>query len=97
MYRKVFGTNIIKRLKDNAFIPIDPENKDYKEYLLFIKNGGVTLEAEIPVKNSELDLLFSNAIFSSIIEALAQESNIDLEKVKDAAKQRLDKKRGKNE
>ena len=36
----------IKRLSDNAFIPHDPANTDYAEYLKFLAEGGQPLPAD---------------------------------------------------
>ena len=36
----------IKRLADNAFIPFDPANTDYQEYLKWIAEGNQPLPAE---------------------------------------------------
>jgi hypothetical protein len=36
----------IKRVSDNAFIPFDPDNVDYQEYLKFIADGGQPEPAE---------------------------------------------------
>jgi len=30
---------VIKRLSDNAFIPFDPSNTDYQEYLKWVAEG----------------------------------------------------------
>lgn len=38
----------IKRLSDNAHIPIDNRNYDYLEYLQWVTSGGVTLPLEAP-------------------------------------------------
>ena len=38
--------NNILRIEDNAFIPFDPANKDYVEYLKFLEDGGVPQEAD---------------------------------------------------
>lgn len=34
---------IIKRIADNAFIPFDPANTDYAEYLAWLSSGNVPL------------------------------------------------------
>jgi hypothetical protein len=36
----------IKRLADNAFIPFDPANRDYQEYLEWLAEGNEPLPAE---------------------------------------------------
>jgi hypothetical protein len=36
----------IKRIADNAFIPMDPQNTDYAEYLKFLAEGNVPLPAD---------------------------------------------------
>ena len=36
----------IKRLSDNAFIPFDPANTDYQEYLAWLEEGDQPLPAE---------------------------------------------------
>jgi hypothetical protein len=53
MYKKLkdmFGNdvNTIFRLSDNAFIPFDPANTDYQEYLKWVAEGGVALSADEP-------------------------------------------------
>lgn len=40
---KTFG---VFRLADNAFIPFDPANTDYQEYLKWLKEGNVPLPAD---------------------------------------------------
>jgi len=39
-------TNIVKRLSDNAFIPFDPDNTDYQEYLRWLEAGNTPEPAE---------------------------------------------------
>ena len=36
----------IYRLSDNAYIPFDPANTDYQEYLKFLAEGGQPLPAD---------------------------------------------------
>jgi hypothetical protein len=38
--------NTVLRLADNAFIPINPANTDYQEYLKWIAEGNTPLPAE---------------------------------------------------
>jgi len=39
-------TKVVQRLSDNAFIPFDPDNTDYQEYLRFLAEGGVPEPAD---------------------------------------------------
>ena len=36
----------IKRIADNAFIPFDPANTDYQQYLKWLAEGNVPLPAD---------------------------------------------------
>jgi hypothetical protein len=40
------AASCIKRIADNAFIPHDPANTDYAEYLKFLAEGGQPLPAD---------------------------------------------------
>lgn len=42
----VKSTNGIKRIADNAFIPFDPANTDYAEYLRWLEAGNQPLPAD---------------------------------------------------
>ena len=52
MYKKVKNTisgqevPVIKRISDNAFIPVNSDNTDYQEYLKWIAEGGVPEPAD---------------------------------------------------
>lgn len=51
MYKLQFNTltqtiNGVQRLSDNAFIPFDPANTDYQEYLKWLEAGNEPLPAD---------------------------------------------------
>jgi hypothetical protein len=39
-------SNSVTRLSDNAFIPFDPDNTDYQEYLKWLEEGNTPLPAD---------------------------------------------------
>jgi hypothetical protein len=39
-------TDLIQRISDNAFIPFDPANTDYQEYLRWLEAGNTPEPAE---------------------------------------------------
>ena len=41
-----FGTQVVQRLADNAYIPFDPDNTDYQQYLKWLEEGNVPTPAE---------------------------------------------------
>jgi hypothetical protein len=40
------SSTVVKRLSDNAFIPFDPDNTDYQEYLRWLEAGNTPTPAE---------------------------------------------------
>jgi len=42
------AVNTVHRLIDNTFIPFDPENTDYQEYLKWLEEGNTPLPADEP-------------------------------------------------
>ena len=54
MYKLYIGpdgfvvVNMIQRIADNAFIPFDPANTDYQEYLEWLAEGNEPEPADTP-------------------------------------------------
>lgn len=46
MYRLTQDSQTVQRLSDNAFIPFDPNNRDYAEYLAWLEAGNTPEPAE---------------------------------------------------
>jgi len=48
-YKQVFeidgtiSTKTIRRIEDGAFIPTDPENRDFKDYQAWVKQGNLPI------------------------------------------------------
>lgn len=59
MYKLLSGTelglpNCVKRLADNAFIPVDPANSDYQAYLAWVEVGNTPEPADVPGESEAL-------------------------------------------
>lgn len=57
MYKQFIGANGqvangIVRVTDNAFIPFDPANTDYQEYLKWVAEGNTPLSADEPAQGA---------------------------------------------
>ena len=46
MYKLNLEQNQVMRLSDNAFIPFNPDNTDYQEYLKWVAEGNEPLPAD---------------------------------------------------
>ena len=46
--KDIYGNDVkvVLRIQDNAFIPFDPANTDYQEYLKWLAEGNTPEEAE---------------------------------------------------
>lgn len=44
----IANRQVIKRTVDNVFIPLDPANTDYQEYLAWLAEGNEPLPADEP-------------------------------------------------
>jgi hypothetical protein len=65
----------IKRLSDGAFIPNDPGNRDYREYLEWIEGGNTPLPAPPPPAPAPDYIAFWDALTTSTIYAAIREQS----------------------
>ena len=59
MYKQVKGfsgvrDDLIERIADNAFIPFDPANTDYQEYLKWLAEGNQPIPADAGEGNAPI-------------------------------------------
>ena len=78
MYQLTTSTSII-RLSDGAYIPNDPGNRDYREYLQWIEEGNTPLPAPAPPTPGPDYLAFWDALMvSTIYTAIREQSFVSL-------------------
>jgi hypothetical protein len=46
LFRSSFGSELIIRLSDNAYIPLNPANTDYQAYLKWVAEGNTPIPAD---------------------------------------------------
>lgn len=46
MYQLTHKDDMVRRVEDGAFIPLDPANTDYQAYLKWLDEGNTPLPAE---------------------------------------------------
>jgi len=74
MYQLTTSTSII-RLSDNAFIPNDPGNRDYREYLDWLEAGNTPEPAPPPPAPGPDYLAFWDALMVSTVYASIREQS----------------------
>lgn len=46
MYKLTVGNTSVQRLSDGSYIPFNPDNTDYQEYLEWVAKGNTPLPAD---------------------------------------------------
>jgi len=78
MYQLTSSTSII-RLSDNAFIPNDPGNRDYREYLQWIEEGNTPLPAPSPPAPGPDYITFWDALLvASVYQTIRTQASTSL-------------------
>jgi len=73
-YQLTSGDSIV-RLTDNAFIPADPGNRDYREYLEWLDAGNTPEPAPPPPPPAPDYVAFWNALMASSLYASIREQS----------------------
>lgn len=60
MYMYIDETRIL-RIADNAYIPIDPRNKDYQEYMKWLSKGNKPTPGVLPKKTIPYEITMRQA------------------------------------
>lgn len=66
--------NNIQRLSDNAFIPLDKGNTDYRDYLAWIAAGGVPVPADLPNPNDAVNAQIAQIETSTQVPRIVREA-----------------------
>ena len=76
-YQLTASTSII-RLSDGAFIPNDPGNRDYREYLKWVEDGNTPEPAPAPPPPTSYTAFWDALITSSVYESIRTQSMASL-------------------
>lgn len=76
-YQLTASTSII-RLSDGAFIPNDPGNRDYREYLKWVEDGNTPEPAPAPLPPPSYTAFWDALIASSVYASIRTQSMTSL-------------------